>query len=291
MSWKYVVESLKYYIKAMRSTILIIGGIIVLLGVSWILGGIPVSDVFSLLSMSKSPGNRYEWGIYISAVLLRIAPILGFVEVKSLTLDEKNRIKASTMSGHTVVVGLGHLGLKILKALIDRGEKIVLVVDKSQAEREEVLELKEKLPVVVGNPSLSSTLSKAGVERAKALIITLDNDLLNAVIAGKAKDLNPNIRVTARIFREEVSKLLIESGKIDVAVSTSHASVPLFITGEKFDIDTEAPPTIPVKIKEDISVRKIEDMGFRVVAVLENGLWKPFDGSLRGKRSLLLQPV
>lgn len=32
-------------------------------------------------------------------------------------------------------------------------------------------------------------------------------------------------------------------------------------------------------------------MGFRVVAVLENGLWKPFDGSLRGKRSLLLQPV
>ncbi len=291
MSWEYVVETLKYYVRAMRSTIIIIGGIIVLLVMSWVLGKVEISDVFSLLSMLKTPGNRYEWGIYISAVLLRIAPILGFVEIKSLTIDEKNRIRASTMSDHTIVIGLGHLGLKILRALLGRGEKIVLIVDKSHAEREEVIELKEKLPVIVGDPSLSSTLVKAGIKNAKALIITLDNDLLNAVIAGKAKDLNPDIRVTARIFREEVSKLLIESGKIDVAVSTSQASVPLFITGEKFDIETEAPPTIPVKIRKDISVEEIENMGFRIVAVLENGLWKPFKGSFKDGKALLLQPV
>lgn len=72
-------------------------------------------------------------------------------------------------------------------------------------------------PVVEGESSEESTLKKANVDRATALIALLD-DRRNAVTVLTARKLNENLRIIA-LVREECSKdILIQSGA-DVVIS------------------------------------------------------------------------
>ena len=152
------------------------------------------------------------------------------------------------------------------------------------------------IPIIFGDASLSRTLRKANIGKARVLLITIDDDLTNSVIAEKAKEINPNIRVVARVFRDELANMLRSSGDVDVTISTTLAAYHLFLAGVLYDVFLLVPPLAPVKVEEgsDIegkSVRELEGEGISVLGILTERGWvtPPKDRIIRENDVILIQ--
>jgi len=271
---------LSYYVRAMKSTLVLISVLGTLFFAAWWISGADVGRVFQIVQLQEAPEKISEWIIFLSTALLKFAPVFGFVEIKTLSEEEKMELKASAMEDHIILVGLGHLGRRVADLLQKRGKEFVVIVLPRDKERNECLdELKAKgIPVIFGDASLSRTLKRANVKKAKALLITIDDDLINSVIAERAKELNPSIRIVARVFREELAKMLRSSGDVDVAISTTLASSQLFLAGALYDVVISVPPLAPVRVEkgsemEGKNVGELEEMGVYVIGVLVGDKW------------------
>ena len=131
--------------------------------------------------------------------------------------------------------------------------------------------------VIFGDASLSRTLRKANIEKARVLLITID-DVINSIIAEKAKELNPKIRVVAGVFRDEPASMLKSSADVDVAISTTLATTQLFLAGVLYDVFLSAPPIAPVKVEKSSGIeckriKELEDRGISVLAILTGKGW------------------
>jgi Trk K+ transport system NAD-binding subunit len=127
-------------------------------------------------------------------------------------------------------------------------------------------------------------------------LITIDDDLTNSIIAEKAKELNPRIRIVARVFRDELARMLKSSGDVDVAISTTLATSQLFLAGAQYDVELTIPPIAPVKVERDSemngkSIKELEDLGISVIGLLVEGKWAvpPRDHIVKQGDVLLLQ--
>jgi len=146
-------------------------------------------------------------------LLIELSPIMAFVEVRTLSYDDKAKIRAQHMRDHIVIVGCGHLGKRVTEVLTDLDLPFVLIVLPEDRERNEyVCHLMEKeIPVIFGDATLTSVLRTANVEKAKAIIISINNDYLNPVIADRARKLNPKAKIIVRIYNTAKSQYCIQS--------------------------------------------------------------------------------
>ncbi|MDK2464859.1 MAG: NAD-binding protein [Candidatus Korarchaeota archaeon] len=79
--------------------------------------------------------------------------------------------------------------------------------------------------VVSGDATTGQALQRAGVPRARVLVVTVDDDLTNATVAERARKLNSRLRIVGRTFRSEVGELLRAGGAAD-ATSAQARSPP-----------------------------------------------------------------
>jgi Trk K+ transport system NAD-binding subunit len=109
---------------------------------------------------------------------------------------------ASTLNKHHILIGLGHLGYRVIQQLHDMGEQVAVI---ELDPRSDLISTVQKLgiPVISGDGSREATLLDAGVEHAKSIITCIQNDALNLKTALKARALNPNIKVIIRIFDDD----------------------------------------------------------------------------------------
>ncbi len=116
------------------------------------------------------------------------------------------------MSDHYIVCGYGLMGKEIVKELPK--EKIVVVdsdINKVNLARE------EGFVAVHGDATDESTLEKAGIRRAKAIVCCM-NDASNAFAILIAKDLNPNIQTIVVLRSPDAEKKMQRLG-VDVLLS------------------------------------------------------------------------
>ncbi len=271
---------LSYYLKAMRSTLIIVTILGIIFFTSWWTSNIGAERVFQIVQLQELPENLAEWMMFLSTALLKFAPIFGFIEFRTLSEEEKMELKASAMDDHIILVGLGHLGKRVASLLQRTGQRfVVIVLPSDKGTNEELDELIERgIPVIFGDASLSRTLRKANIEKARVLLITIDDDLTNSIIAEKAKELNPKIRVVARVFRDELANMLKSSGDVDVTISTTLATSQLFLAGALYNVFLSAPPLAPVKVEkgsniEGKSIKELKDQGISVLGILTEGGW------------------
>jgi Trk K+ transport system NAD-binding subunit len=109
---------------------------------------------------------------------------------------------ASTLNKHHILVGLGHLGFRIVQQLHDMGEAVAVVELNPQADLFAAVQ-KMRIPIINGDASREITLLDAGVKRARSIILCVQDDALNLKTALKARSLNPNVKVVVRIFDDE----------------------------------------------------------------------------------------
>ncbi|HEX5752712.1 MAG TPA: potassium channel protein [Archangium sp.] len=119
----------------------------------------------------------------------------------------QNRIDA--LSGHYVVAGLGRVGRRAAEELRE-AKAAVVVVDPS--EEVEALAGERDYLHLQGDATEDEVLERAGIRRAKGLIVTTNNDATNLYVVLSARILNPNLFIVARADEEDSVPKLMRAG-------------------------------------------------------------------------------
>jgi Trk K+ transport system NAD-binding subunit len=143
-------------------------------------------------------------------------------------------------SGHVIVCGVGHLGVRTIIELRARDEEVVAIGSSDEAE-ETLTGLGVRL--VVGDPRQPRVLRDADVAAADSIVMTSDDDLANLNTSLAATELNPTIRVVMRLFDQEVGAHIPDLFPDAVALSSSALAAPGFVsaaidgeTGSRFHL-------------------------------------------------------
>jgi Trk K+ transport system NAD-binding subunit len=200
--------------------------------------------VFLMIFLESSIDFPDEW--YLQPLFF-LFPIIGLGAIADSVIrlaflmfsrkqnqPEWNRMLASLCRNHVLVIGVGRVGYQVVKELLDLKETVV-AIDKA-SDSELLVELYDRgIPVIQGNARANPVLVQAGVDKAKAVIVTTSDDLTNLDIALSARDLNASARIVIRLFDETLAAKVAGVFTMPV-ISTSQVAAPAFIaaaTGRK----------------------------------------------------------
>lgn len=112
---------------------------------------------------------------------------------------------ASTFNHHHILIGLGHLGFRVMEALVESGQEVVVI------ERDPKVDLitqaqRMGVPVIQDDGRRLAALEGAGAARARAILLCTQNDVLNLQIAFLARRMNPDVEVIIRIFDDQFAE-------------------------------------------------------------------------------------
>lgn len=205
------------------------------------------------------PGDfRLELFYFLMPVIGLIVLALGLADFSILFFNRRQRSKewemavASTFNHHIVLIGLGHLGFRVVKELHELEQDIVAIElnpDDELIARTQAM----GVPVVSGDARREEILRGVGLAKARAVVICTQNDSVNLQIAFKARRLNPAVNVVIRIFDDEFGQALQEQFGFR-AMSATGMSAPVFATAAA-NVDITRPITIE---GESLSLAKLE---------------------------------
>lgn len=113
------------------------------------------------------------------------------------------------LQGHIIVCGLGRVGRQIYEQLKEEDVDVIIIHD---SEEEIIQFLSERTLRIIGNPLEERILKEANIQHAKGLIAALPSDSDNVFITIKAKALNEDIEVVARVEDSESEDVLLRAG-------------------------------------------------------------------------------
>jgi voltage-gated potassium channel len=207
-------------------------------------------------------------------------------EVKRLLGRRRMQKGIKELADHYIVCGFGKVGRRAARELSLRRVPFV-VVDKDP-QRIELAE-KDGFLFVQGDSTTDETLTSAGIQRAKGLIIAVANEADNVFIALSARQLNPGLFITARGESDDAEKKLKRAGAnkvvfphkigaIRMALTTLRPNLVDFMTVMTFDKDTGlAIEEIQVKPGSSLDKTTLQvcpirkDLGIMVVGIKKMG--------------------
>jgi Trk K+ transport system NAD-binding subunit len=140
------------------------------------------------------------------------------------TLGEPRR----GMRDHAVVIGLGTVGYRISRQLQDVGMDVA-ALDSRPQNRFISLARRRGIPVLVGDGRFRDNLHQLSTDTARVVLAVTDDDLVNLEAALLAKDLNPKVKVVARLFDAALAERAQRQLGIDVCRSMSMLAAPAFV--------------------------------------------------------------
>lgn len=134
------------------------------------------------------------------------------------------------LSNHVIVCGYGVVGQKVVEVLASRSIKFIVIdLDPKKIER-----LKELgYPSIEGDATHSKPLKDAGIEDAKAIAITMDDDAKNLFTVLTARDLNRKLFITTRANDDFVREKLVDAGADFIVMPQRAASAEIIRELEK----------------------------------------------------------
>ena len=142
-------------------------------------------------------------------------------------IEEFLGVRRRKMKDHIILCGLGTVGYRVFQWLHKMNEQVVVLEKSSDVKFVDTLKA-QKIPVVIGDPSLPETLDRVNIADARCIIAATDKDLVNIEAALNARSVNEDIRVVLRIFDQNLAAKLQDGMDIDVALSTSALAAPAF---------------------------------------------------------------
>lgn len=133
---------------------------------------------------------------------------------------------ASTYRNHIIVMGIGHVGTRVIRALAQMGSEVVAIdLHADDALDAELSDL--NVPLIIGDGRSPVTLEKAGLRYAQALIVCTADDFLNLEVCVHAREMNAKMRIVVRMWDTELSNHLKRSLNAETLSSSDH-SAPAF---------------------------------------------------------------
>jgi Trk K+ transport system NAD-binding subunit len=133
---------------------------------------------------------------------------------------------ASTYSKHMILVGLGHLGFRVVQNLHQMNEPIVVIELNPAADLIGIVQ-GMNIPVIQEDATRQTALESAGIQRANTIILCTQNDAMNLQIAVKARSMNPDVQVVIRIFDDDFAESLQKQFGF-FALSATSMAAPAF---------------------------------------------------------------
>lgn len=245
-------------------------------------------EVFSL-----SPAGRVFTMVLIVVGVAGAAYTLSVIgqmivegEIKRLLGRRRMQKGINELTDHYIVCGFGKVGRRAAREFSLRRVPFV-VVDKDP-QRIELAE-QDGFLFVQGDSTTDETLTDAGIQRAKGLIIAVANEADNVFIALSARQLNPGLFITARGESDDAEKKLKRAGAnkvvfphkigaIRMALTTLRPNLVDFMRVMTFDKDTGlAIEEIQVKPGSSLDQTTLQvcpirkDLGIMVVGIKKTG--------------------
>ncbi len=148
---------------------------------------------------------------------------------------------ASTYSRHVVLVGLGHLGYRVMKQLRDMNQDVVVIELDPDADMVTTVR-GMGVTVLHDDARREAALQAAGIARARTIVLCSQNDAMNLQIALKARSINPDIQVIVRIFDDDFAEALQNQFNFKALSATSMAA-PAFAAAA-VGVDVTRPITV-----------------------------------------------
>lgn len=245
--------------------------------------------VLGLTFLQPSGDFPNAWYLEIFYFLMPVVGIgilaQGVAEFGVSFFNRRNRSKewemavASTFNNHVILVGLGHLGYRVVRNLHQMDQDVVVIEINPKADLAANVRALG-IPVLQDDGKRESSLESAGVRRARSIILCTQNDSLNLQVAVKARSMNPDIQVVVRIFDDDFAQAL-QSQFGFLAMSATGMAAPAFAAAGA-GVDMTRPITIegrslslarlvitPQSMLNGLSVRQIEKQSEVSIVLLQ----------------------
>ncbi len=134
---------------------------------------------------------------------------------------------ASTYRNHVIVMGAGHLGLRVIRSLAQMGFEVVAIDNRISPESD--TELRQLgVPLIVGDGRLASTMETAGLRHAQSFVVCTSNDHLNLEVTMRARDLNKDVRIVVRVWDNQFAEQIGRYMNVQAVLSASDLAAPVF---------------------------------------------------------------
>jgi predicted hydrocarbon binding protein len=143
---------------------------------------------------------------------------------RGLSPMERNERAVRALQDHIVVAAADELAALLVQGL--RAKELPFVVigdDGAVFDRW----LEEGVPAVLGNPDDEEVLRRAGIERARGLIVALASDADNVFVTLSAHGLNPRLRIIGRAHTASSIPKLRRSGANEVVLPEQITAINL----------------------------------------------------------------
>jgi Trk K+ transport system NAD-binding subunit len=149
---------------------------------------------------------------------------------------------ASTLKNHVVLVGLGHLGFRVVKNLHEMEKDVCVVTINPESHLARRIQAWD-IPLIEGDGAREDILLDANIREAHSIILCTQDDNLNLRIALKARSLNPKLEIVVRIFDDDFAdELKLQFGF--QALSATGMAAPVFAA---MAADVEITPPINIE--------------------------------------------
>ena len=175
----------------------------------------------------------YAIGLMIVGAMLATVffAMLTNLLVSRRIAESLGRRRVPGLTGHTVVVGLGAVGTRVVELLHEAGHDVVAVEgDESNRYLGRVRAL--GVPVIVGDATVSQTLEQANLAAAGAVAVLTSDDLTNLEAGLAVRDLlGPRWRdvpVALRLFDRDLARTVEQGFGFHHVLSTAALAAPWF---------------------------------------------------------------
>jgi Trk K+ transport system NAD-binding subunit len=184
--------------------------------------------------------------VVLTVVSIALIPALTAALVDSTVrarLRAERGAVPTGLSGHVVVVGLGHVGVRVAQVLHNRGVEVVAIERDPAVEGIQTVR-QLGIPVVVGDASGADALGAARIASARALIVVSTDDVTNLEISMTAHAVKPDLRLVLRLFDAEFARRVQRAFGFTLSRSVSYLAAPAFAAAM---LGRQVLATIPVR--------------------------------------------
>ncbi|HET9256347.1 MAG TPA: NAD-binding protein [Pseudonocardiaceae bacterium] len=220
----------------------IAAGLVALLGLGTIFsasaGGVRWYDALYLILLDAAGAAQPDTGLSaVNKIIQAVITIVGISIIPVITATVVDAVVSARLdtalgrlrpiAGHVVVVGLGHVGTRVVAHLHDLGVPVVCVDSDAHA-RGVPLARQIGAPVVVGDASREDTLRAAYLGTCRALVAVTNNDVTNLESALQARAMSQNLRVVLRLFDSDLAERVERNFNITISRSVPSLAAPAF---------------------------------------------------------------
>jgi CPA2 family monovalent cation:H+ antiporter-2 len=165
---------------------------------------------------------------FLGAAVLTMAatPFVYFGGRRLTLLDLGTRVDAGGVTGHVIIVGYDVTGQAVARVLGSTSIPfVVLDMDPARVQAG----VAEGLPVHFGDGSRRGALEGAGIDRARAVVVAVNDALASRRITALASQLGPRATILVRAHEVEEIGELERLGATEVIPAEFEASIELFV--------------------------------------------------------------